>query len=71
MGTFYISNPHLSSHAGFGTLNEQVAGLHRAVPSAALDKAYSISLYIICMEAKKSRVFSGFLAKTGSFLEAV
>jgi len=26
--------------AGFGTLLMQVAGFHRAVPSAALDKAY-------------------------------
>ena len=26
--------------AGFGTLNKQVAGFHRAVPSTTLDKAY-------------------------------
>ncbi len=31
-------HPHLSSTAGFGTLIQQVAGLHRAVPSATLDK---------------------------------
>ena len=34
-----VSNPHLSSAAGFGTLLTQVAGFHRAVPSTALDKA--------------------------------
>jgi len=37
-----VSNPHLSSAAGFGTLPDrslQVAGFHRAVPSTALDKA--------------------------------
>ena len=28
--------------AGFGTLQSQVAGLHRAGPSATLDKGYSI-----------------------------
>ncbi len=35
-----LSNPHLSFAAGFGTLTNQVAGLHRAVPSTTLDKAY-------------------------------
>ena len=34
-----VSNPHLSFAAGFGTLNKQVAGFHRAVPSTTLDKA--------------------------------
>ena len=34
-----VSNPHLSSAAGFGTLLSQVAGFHRAVPSTTLDKA--------------------------------
>ena len=48
-GTCCDTNPHLSSDAGFGTLNQQVAGLHRAVPSATLDKAYSISSIIICL----------------------
>ena len=35
----YLSNPHLSFAAGFGTTLSQVAGFHRAVPSTALDKA--------------------------------
>ena len=34
-----VSNPHLSSAAGFGTTFSQVAGFHRAVPSTTLDKA--------------------------------
>ena len=37
--TCAVSNPHLSFAAGFGTLNKQVAGFHRAVPSTTLDKA--------------------------------
>ena len=36
----YLSNPHLSFAAGFGTTLSQVAGFHRAVPSTTLDKAY-------------------------------
>ena len=42
--------PHLSiSTAGFGTLQMQVAGLHRAGPSATLDKAIhlTVSLYMV------------------------
>ena len=35
----YLSNPHLSFAAGFGTTLSQVAGFHRAVPSTTLDKA--------------------------------
>lgn len=39
--------PHLSINtAGFGTLQMQVAGLHRAGPSATLDKACSIALLL-------------------------
>ena len=33
--------------AGFGTLQVQVAGLHRAVPSTTLDKVYSIGILSI------------------------
>jgi hypothetical protein len=33
--------------AGFGTLQMQVAGFHRAVPSATLDKAMKLSISII------------------------
>ena len=42
-GVRYLGHkPHLSIiTAGFGTLHTQVAGLHRAVPSTALDKVFS------------------------------
>ena len=45
-GVRYLGHkPHLSIiTAGFGTLHTQVAGLHRAVPSTALDKVFSFLL---------------------------
>ena len=33
-----VLNSSLGNTAGFGTLHMQVAGLHRACPSVALDK---------------------------------
>ena len=46
----YIPKPHLpasSDTAGIGTLRfyAKVAGFHRARPSTALDKAFSLELY--------------------------
>ena len=52
-------DPHLSIHtAGFGTLQMQVAGLHRAGPSATLDKAYVVNESIIDTIGCLSRDFS-------------
>jgi len=52
-----ISNPHLSFAAGFGTLNKQVAGFHRAVPSTTLDKANMQFPCILLYSVKKSSIF--------------
>ena len=56
-----VSNPHLSSAAGFGTLPDrslQVAGFHRAVPSTALDKACMQFVYILLEFSHLSTLFS-------------
>ena len=53
-----LSNPHLSFAAGFGTLNKQVAGFHRAVPSTALDKAVcNFLIYCIYFSGKVKTFF--------------
>ena len=52
-----LSNPHLSFADGFGTLNKQVAGFHRAVPSTTLDKASMQFDYILHRIAKMSTIF--------------
>jgi len=44
--------------AGFGTLNKQVAGFHRAVPSTALDKACMQLLNNYKKPKKKSQAVS-------------
>ena len=53
-----LSNPHLSFADGFGTLNKQVAGFHRAVPSTTLDKAGMQFEYILLKILNLSRNFS-------------
>ena len=58
-----VSNPHLSSAAGFGTLLSQVAGFHRAVPSTTLDKACMQFSLIIAVLHEKSSLFSTFSTK--------
>ena len=59
-----VSNPHLSFAAGFSTLNEQVAGFHRAVPSTTLDKANMQFGYIVIdfpqMSTPSSILFRNF-----------
>ena len=52
-----LSNPHLSFADGFGTLNKQVAGFHRAVPSTTLDKANMQFFCILLYFVEKSSVF--------------
>jgi len=54
--------------AGFGTLQMQVAGFHRAVPSATLDKAYSVDGSIIGKSDEKSTPDFGILLGNGDFL---
>ena len=49
--------------AGFGTLNKQVAGFHRAVPSTTLDKACMQFSLIIAVLHEKSSAFSTFSPK--------
>ena len=60
-----ISNPHLSFADGFGTLNKQVAGFHRAVPSTTLDKANmqfsNILLYFVEMSSVFLKKFTSSL----------
>ena len=59
-----ISNPHLSSAAGFGTLLTQVAGFHRAVPSTALDKAcmqFSCLFYTFYGKSQGDKSISGIV----------
>ena len=58
-----LSNPHLSFAAGFGTLNKQVAGFHRAVPSTALDKAVCNFLIYCIHFFLKVNTFFDFLFK--------
>ena len=41
----YIASSFVT--AGFGTLQTQVAGLHRAVPSTSLDKVFNFNVSII------------------------
>ena len=43
--------------AGFGTLKNQVAGFHRAVPSTTLDKACMQFVYILSIFPGKSSFF--------------
>ena len=43
--------------AGFGTLNKQVAGFHRAVPSTTLDKASMQFQFILLVFSRKSTLF--------------
>ncbi len=52
-----VSNPHLSSAAGFGTTLSQVAGFHRAVPSTTLDKACMQFLIYFIHPSKKVKCF--------------
>jgi hypothetical protein len=46
----------------------QVAGFHRAVPSATLDKAYSVDGSIIGKSDEKSTPDFGILLGNGDFL---
>jgi hypothetical protein len=61
-----VSNPHLSFAAGFSTLNEQVAGFHRAVPSTTLDKADMQFADIIIVFPKMSTLFLVFFRIQGN-----
>ena len=45
MNYAYIASSFVT--AGFGTLQTQVAGLHRAVPSTSLDKVFNFNVSII------------------------
>ena len=49
--------------AGFGTLNKQVAGFHRAVPSTTLDKACMQFDHILSYFLQKSTPFVYFIEK--------
>jgi len=53
--------------AGFGTLTEQVAGFHRAVPSTTLDKASMQFQSILLENANLSIVFCAFSQKSSQF----
>ncbi|EDN01325.1 hypothetical protein BACCAP_00893 [Pseudoflavonifractor capillosus ATCC 29799] len=60
-----VPSSSFDSLAGFGTLrNAQVAGFHRAVPSTALDKAYSLlrkvfyQIFSLCQQFSWAQVHS-------------
>ena len=53
--------------AGFGTLNKQVAGFHRAVPSTALDKASMQFSFILLVFSGKSIFFWELKEKNSQF----
>ncbi len=50
--------------AGFGTLKNQVAGFHRAVPSTTLDKACMQFGYILTVFPGKSILFAKNIHKS-------
>jgi len=58
----YIESSSLVA-AGFGTLHQQVAGFHRAVPSTTLDKAGMQFRYILHMEPPIVNTFFCFFRR--------
>ena len=55
--------PHLSVSAGFGTLQRRLPWLHRAVPSATLDKDIKLTVSMITDFMYLSIEKSNFLPK--------
>ena len=54
--------------AGFGTLKNQVAGFHRAVPSTTLDKACMQFVIYFTRNLQKVNIFLIFLQESLHFL---